>query len=200
MVEFSESRKALMTKLATIQALELAVTKNATNPAFKTGRNPAGSKYADLNSVLDTIIPELNKVGLVLCSFPTVEGLVVLLSDVESEEYVSFIYPLAIQGQTPQQVGSQITYSKRYAYKSLFNLQDEDDDGNVASGITTPVVVTTNSASANEPANWLNASNFPELDVQIKAGKYKSVKDIREDYKVSNAIAKEVIAKWPELS
>jgi len=202
MVQFSESRKALMTKLAAIQALELAAVKNATNPAYKTGKNPSGSKYADLNSILETLIPELNKVGLVLCGFPTVEGLMILLTDVESEEYLSFVYPLAIQGQTPQAIGSQITYSCRYAFRTLFNLQAEDDDGNAASGIpvVTTVNPTTTGAASSEPSNWINAGNFPELQEKITSGQYKSMKDIRADYKISKAMSDQILAKWPELS
>ena len=34
----------------------------------------------------------------------------------------------------PQQQGSAITYARRYALASIFNLNQEDDDGNTATG------------------------------------------------------------------
>jgi hypothetical protein len=34
----------------------------------------------------------------------------------------------------PQQQGSAITYARRYALASIFNLNQEDDDANAASG------------------------------------------------------------------
>jgi hypothetical protein len=34
----------------------------------------------------------------------------------------------------PQKIGSNLTYYRRYALVTMLGLEDEDDDGNVASG------------------------------------------------------------------
>jgi hypothetical protein len=41
----------------------------------------------------------------------------------------------------PQQQGSAITYSRRYALASIFNLNQEDDDGNAAASQPTQKMV-----------------------------------------------------------
>jgi hypothetical protein len=105
------------------------VTKDATNPHFR-------SKYADLSTLTDALLPELAKVGLYWVCKPTMQdgvfGLAYELGHESGDGFLGF-YPLPTSG-TPQQVGSAITYARRYALCAVTGLApaDDDDDGNAA--------------------------------------------------------------------
>ena len=104
------------------------IAKDKENPYFK-------SKYFDVNSLLDVLLPALKEEGLSLIQpLSNIGGkpsIRTIVSD-GNEEIVSEV-PLP-ENQDPQKMGSIITYFRRYALQSLFCLQAEDDDGNVASG------------------------------------------------------------------
>lgn len=106
------------------------VVKNAQNPHFK-------NSYADINALLEEVEPILLKHGLLLLQ-PIIDGKVVTqIIDVESGESIESSLPLP-QGLNPQQLGSAVTYFRRYTLQSLLSLQATDDDGNDASKTPTP--------------------------------------------------------------
>lgn len=124
--------KNLYKKLLAVQQEVGAIAKDSTNPFFK-------SKYFDINGLLTELKPLLNKHGLVVIQ-PLVDimgksALETRVIDVESGEFTSNICPLP-ENQDSQKMGSAITYFRRYALQSLFLLQAEDDDSNLASGKT----------------------------------------------------------------
>lgn len=92
-------------------------------------------KYADLSSISAAIMPLLGKNGLAFVSFPTVvdRNLVLryhLLH--ESGEQLTGEYP--ISGGTAQQLGSAITYARRYCLCAVTGIApDKDDDAAAAS-------------------------------------------------------------------
>jgi hypothetical protein len=117
-----------------IQKKGLSLTKDATNPHF-------GNTYATLGAVLEVVVPELTERGVLLSQQPCVVGEVgpvlrTSLTDTDSKEGLTFDTPLILDKTTMQGLGSAITYARRYALVSLFNLDAEDDDGNEASGKT----------------------------------------------------------------
>lgn len=102
---------------------------NKTNPHFK-------SKYADLSSVREATMPALAKHGLGILQKPTLkDGRFVLVSRLIHKSGVvvdECEYPLTVEGK-PQQVGSEITYARRYTWAALCGISaDEDDDANAA--------------------------------------------------------------------
>ena len=101
------------------------VAKNAKNPHFK-------NTYADINALIDAVEPILLDNGLLLTQ-PLNDGKVsTIITHAETgEQMMSEIY-LPTSG-TPQQMGSAITYYRRYTLQSLLSLQAEDDDANAAS-------------------------------------------------------------------
>ncbi len=107
-----------------------SVKKDAKNPFFK-------STFATLNSVRETAIPVLNKHGIVLTQ-PTVmvDNKVFVkteLTHAESSESTSSLTEVIVKNpQDAQQVGSGISYARRYGIMSLLCLAAEDDDGNGA--------------------------------------------------------------------
>jgi hypothetical protein len=101
------------------------VAKNAKNPHFK-------NTYADLNALIEAVEPILLEKGLVLLQ-PIKEGRVftIITSIVDSYSVESYIdLPINLN---PQQLGSAVTYFRRYTLQSLLSLQAVDDDGQHAS-------------------------------------------------------------------
>jgi hypothetical protein len=92
--------------------------------------------YADLSQVTEEVTPILGKHGLSFTSFPTVHesGAFILAYTLlhESGETRDGIWPLPDPTRTkPQQLGSAITYARRYALMAVTNTfpGGEDDDG-----------------------------------------------------------------------
>lgn len=117
-----------MDKLLEFQKKVGAITKDETNPFFK-------SKYFDINGLIENIKPILNELGLVLVQplRMSTEGknvLTTFLMDGETNLLESAI--LLPDNIDPQKMGSAITYYRRYAIQSMLLLQAEDDDANNA--------------------------------------------------------------------
>jgi hypothetical protein len=104
--------------------------KSATNPHFK-------SKYADLPSVIDAVIPVLNKHGLAVVQLPVVppfEGYLAISTMIlhaASGETLSGNFVIPLEKLNAQGVGSAFTYGCRYSLRAILNLKidGEDDDG-----------------------------------------------------------------------
>ena len=101
------------------------VAKNAKNPHFK-------NTYADLNALIEAVEPILLDKGLVLLQ-PIKEGKVfTIITDIESSDCIESYIDLP-NNLNPQQLGSAVTYFRRYTLQSLLSLQAVDDDGQHAS-------------------------------------------------------------------
>ena len=101
------------------------VSKNAKNPHFK-------SNYTDINALIEAVEPVLLENGLLLLQ-PVINGKVITrIVDIEDGKVIESIMDLPAL-TNPQQMGSAITYYRRYTLQSLLSLQAEDDDANKAS-------------------------------------------------------------------
>lgn len=114
--------------LVAFQSEMKTVGKDKVNPHFK-------SRYADISSITEDIMPILTKHGLAFSCQPRsadngYEILGVLLH--ESGETLKGALPLF--GNDAQKIGSSITYARRYLLCALTGVVtgDEDDDGNMA--------------------------------------------------------------------
>jgi len=117
--------KSIYQRLIALQAELPAITKDTVNPFYK-------SKYATLEAIQQTIQPLLAKHGLGYM-FTTVEsGLNCTVFDTDNNT-IDFVYPAKLEGK-PQDIGSAISYAKRYALSAVLGLivAGEDDDGNQA--------------------------------------------------------------------
>lgn len=102
------------------------VKKGADNPFFR-------SKYADLPTVLKAINEPLCNAGLALAHTVTRETVDTVLIHAETGETLQSSFPIDVAGKKTQEVGSQITYARRYNICALLDISaDEDDDGNAA--------------------------------------------------------------------
>jgi hypothetical protein len=117
----------LKTAICEFKKKGISIKKESNNPFFK-------SKYADLPTILDAIEVEAAKCGLVLTSESKLQGeawvLETTLECKDSDEQKKSTFP--IFGGKPQEIGSSITYARRYNIQSLLNLAADDDDGNEA--------------------------------------------------------------------
>lgn len=119
-----EAMSELASALAKAQQAFKPVTKSQTNKHF-------GSKYADLSDVLAAVIPALNAQGIAVTQ-PIEDGELVTRLTLGSEHIESRI-PLNLDVK-PQELGSQLTYLRRYSLSALVCVASEDDDdGNAAS-------------------------------------------------------------------
>jgi hypothetical protein len=132
----------LFAALAALQANlpRIAKDADATIPG-KDGKQGYAYKYADLTDIADALMPMLGKNGLAFTAKPTLSGGVFVLEYSlvhESGESDGGFYPLPDPGRTPpQQVGSAITYARRYCLCAVTGVApggDDDDAGAAQAG------------------------------------------------------------------
>jgi hypothetical protein len=86
-------------------------------------------KYADLAGVLDAIVPALTKHGLTVAQTVDAETSTLITRLLHtSGQWIESRYPLTFAGQTPQQIGAQLSYGRRYSLLALLCVAQEDDD------------------------------------------------------------------------
>ena len=127
--------KALAQKWLALQKEAQAIKKDMENPYFK-------SQYFDVNKVIEEIKPILNKLGLIITQplatvyndLKPAPAIKTIIIDADTGSEFSEVTPIPDLPKA-QEMGSAITYFRRYALVSMLLLQGEqDDDGNVASG------------------------------------------------------------------
>lgn len=127
--------------------------KTSNNPFFK-------SKYADLAEIIDVTKDVLTANGLGIIQSPggngsqiTVTARIIHISG----QWIEDTLTLNATKNDPQQAGSAITYGRRYQLAALFNIAQEDDDGNCASGKTDDAEY---ERIKNALIDHINAGNF----------------------------------------
>lgn len=118
--------------MAKAQGMMENAAKSANNPHF-------GSKYADLASVMDVCRGPLaaNDIALTQPPATTKDGRVRIVTMLlhKSGQCLTGTLEMPVNGQTAQNIGSAITYGRRYSLMGMLGLAgDDDDDGNAASG------------------------------------------------------------------
>lgn len=124
-----------MDKILKIQSEIGVLSKTETNPFFK-------SKYLDINGLLAQLLPLLEKYKLTviqpLCC-DTTNGRPAIETKIYDNEIQNGKNNLLVSSyitlpdlSDPQKMGSAITYYRRYSLQSLFLLQAQDDDGQMA--------------------------------------------------------------------
>lgn len=123
--------------LAKAQGAFRTASKSNVNPHFKT-------RYASLADLMEAVRQPLSDNGLAIVQAPDMRReafvLVTRLTHASGQWFES-LYPLPTNGG-PQQLGSAITYARRYALAAMLSVaadEDEDDDGEVAKDATASV-------------------------------------------------------------
>lgn len=125
----SEHTNELAAALAKAQGEMKPAPKDSTNPHFK-------SKFADLATCMTTALPVLSKHGLALLQMTRVHEhgmLLVTRLTHASGQWAESTWPLPPNGK-PQEIGSALTYGRRYTLAIFGLVTDEDDDGEQAHG------------------------------------------------------------------
>jgi hypothetical protein len=131
----SPSIAALAKALAAFRAELGPVSKNRTvKVKMKTG-GEYSFDYATLDKILDVAVPVMSKHGLSISQMVGTGGLTTILMH-ESGEYLEDFAALdGISYNNAQELGSAITYVRRYAITTALGISaDDDDDGNVNAG------------------------------------------------------------------
>lgn len=145
--------KQLNAKLLAFRKDMESIKKDSDNPFFK-------SKYADLPSILSEIKENLVKHGLSIVHAMVYEdgNLVVKTTITETESGESEASYFPVFGSKPQEIGSSMTYARRYNIQALLDLSTEDDDGNASN---TAPAIKAKYAEDNRP--WFNESNYDKM-------------------------------------
>jgi len=174
------------------------ISKDSTNPFYK-------SKYFDINQLLENIEVELEKEKILILQ-PIIDDKVTtqLINLEDPFDLVESSINLPALND-PQKIGSAVTYYRRYTLQSLLALQAEDDDANKASGkvVDKPKNVSNNSTKkvADADKKWLNDTDretgeptreWSNIEAKIETKVITNVQQIRDAYKVSNAIAEKL--------
>ncbi len=122
----SENINELAGALAKAQGAMANAVMNRTNPHFK-------NAYADLSSVIDAIRVPLaaNGLSVVQTMHPTERHLTLRTTLMHSSgQFIASDYPLPAT-QRAQEMGSALTYARRYSLAAMICNAAEDDDGEV---------------------------------------------------------------------
>lgn len=121
--------KAIATALVKAQKEMQTPKKGSINPFFK-------NKYADLNDVLEAIVPALNSNGIVLLQpLVNIEGknfVKTVLMHESGETFESLAEIFCNKQNDAQAYGSGISYARRYSLSSICGIGSEDDDAQKA--------------------------------------------------------------------
>lgn len=127
-LNFSTSEKTNELVAALIAAKENigdVIAYDAKNPHFK-------NRFASLEKTLTSINSKLHEQGLVLLQFPAGDQLISRLEHT-SGQWMMSAYNISAIKKDPQQMGSAITYARRYCAQAIVGIcGGEDDDAESA--------------------------------------------------------------------
>ena len=137
------------------------VTKNATNPHFK-------KAYADINALIDAVEPILLENGLLLLQPIQGNNVCTQIIDIDSGTMIESCMELPTN-LTPQQMGSAITYFRRYTLQSSMSLQSVDDDAHMAEqAVKQPIKETLSTERFNNALIKIKAKEFTVEELKSK--------------------------------
>lgn len=121
--------KNIATALVKAQMEMSTPKKGSVNPFFK-------NKYADLNDVLEAVVPALNNNGIVVLQpLVNIDGknfVKTVLMHESGETFESIAEIFCAKQNDAQSYGSGISYARRYALSSICGIGSEDDDAQKA--------------------------------------------------------------------
>lgn len=130
--------------LAKAQGQIQGAVKDSENPFFK-------SRYADLASVWDACRKPLSDNALAVIQLAKANDDGVTVTTIlahQSGEWIAEALTLPLKDQTPQAVGSALTYGRRYGLSAMVGIAPEDDDAEAA----TQPIRSNNAAQAQRTA------------------------------------------------
>ena len=160
----SEDISEIVKALINVQRQLQSATKDANTPFTK-------SKYATLNSVMDSCRDALLSNGIWRCQYPVPAepgylGLVTKLTHAESGQWQSSLAVVPLPKADPQGLGISMTYMRRYALSSMLGIVTEEYTDEEF-----------NSDKLNRPQRQKNAVNAPQRGktTQDDSGQVKKI-------------------------
>jgi hypothetical protein len=154
--------KNLATALVKAQMEMVTPKKTTLNPFFK-------NKYADLNSILEVVLPAFNNNGIVVLQpTTTVEGknyVRTILMHESGEQIESLTEIIFSKQNDAQSQGSGISYARRYGLQSFVSVGSADDDGQKA--VEPPKAL--NAEQKQNEKDLLNCKDLEALGAMWKA-------------------------------
>lgn len=149
-------------------------------------------KYFDINQMIEKMDPVLEKNGLFVIH-KIEDGAVVTVVTNGEDKIVSSI---PLHTDKPQDLGSEITYYRRYNLQAIFNLQAEDDDAlrhredypkewDEVGAKTPPKKAGSVAARRKEEMNPFH-KNWDKVVSRVSSGAI-TLDDIRERYNIDEA-------------
>lgn len=191
-MEKSENINELMAALCQFQGNIDPVSKNKKVKVKTKGGYEYEFPYADYEAITKAIKPLMLEHGLTYSQPISSEGVTTILAH-SSGQYIMTTIHLNMN-QKPQELGSEITYKRRYALSAILGLStDEDDDGNWSSG--NQIQKTQVKQKSDDDKPWYNDINFEaDKEAMLNActqgmSPQAIVKQLRQDYKVSREMA-----------
>ena len=170
----TQEQLTLTQRLLEFQKQINVIKKDAKNPHFK-------NTYATLKQVLSEVKPILSEVGLLITQPIDERGIGTVITD-GKDSIASFI-PMP-NGLPPQQLGSAISYFRRYTICSLLSLEIDDDDANT----TNKTIVT---VPTQKPILKADTEHFGKaVEYLMKGG---SIDAIKQKYEVSQEVETKLI-------
>lgn len=126
----SEQINELATALASFQSEVNAIQKDRTAKVKMKNGGEYTYAYADLATVIETCKPHLAKHGLSVTQMTEASEKGFFLVTIvmhKSGQWISGLYPLPREGD-PQEIGSEITYARRYSLCAALGVAAEEDD------------------------------------------------------------------------
>lgn len=143
---------------------------DAINPHFK-------SKYATLASIMSASREALSKNNLAVVQGTSVEADRVIISTMlvhSSGEWIKDQLSMNIVKDSPQAVGSAITYGRRYSLASMVGIvADQDDDGETAEREKPETIKKTNKPAKEKPVH--KPAIPPKTQINARVGKIRSI-------------------------
>lgn len=186
MIETSEQIGELAAALCLAQSQYKPVQKSCT-AEIRSAKGSYSYKYADLADTIDATKDALAANGLAVSQLPSIEyksdmaevTVTTILMHSSGQRIVSRIMLRGPSGR-PQEIGSAITYARRYAYQAMIGVAAEDEDGNLAQGhvpnIQKPEKMTLEEAFAQLGVTVKDLMNYkPQLSKEQRTEELRQV-------------------------
>src|SRR5512139_2803768 len=170
----SETTADLSAALVKAQAAMKSAAFNKVNPHFK-------NRYADLAAIIDAVRKPLtdNNLSFTQTTEVHVDGCFLLVTTLRhaSGQWIAGTYPLPRDAKS-QELGSALTYAKRYTLSSITGIAaDEDDDAEATrkNGNANGAVITAEQA---QMLSELAAKKKVDVNALLKLTHAESISDI----------------------
>jgi hypothetical protein len=188
-MEKSETIRDLAAALGKFQAEAPEIELNSEVNVTTGGGGKYSFKYSTLNHVMKVIKPLMAANGLSFSQMPESDNSLTTLLMHTSGQYLVGNKPLDLPDKVKaQEVGSFITYYKRYSLLAMLGIAAEDDeDGNLASGNTAKK---TDKPWLNpKTSEWKGALEFLQAGNSIEAIKKKyAISKVNQEKLITEAI------------